>query len=102
MQAKFLIIGLSLLLTACGTTPRGAGLERAILAGQDQVVRADGTTGVTRGNDTEVPADFAVEVVSRSNLAKYASWPAVGETSRRWINRVDQPNTCLLYTSRCV
>ena len=80
MQAKFLIIGLSLLLTACGTTPRGAGLEREILAGQDQVIRADGTTGAAQGNDAEVPADFAVEVVSRSNLAKYASWPAVGET----------------------
>jgi polysaccharide export outer membrane protein len=96
MQAKFLIIGLSLLLTACGTTPRGAGLEREILAGQDQVIREDGTTGTAQGNDAEVPADFAVEVVSSSNLAKYASWPAVGETSRRWINRVDQPNTRIL------
>ena len=49
MQAKFLIIGLSLLLTACGTTPRGAGLEREILAGQDQVIREDGTTGTAQG-----------------------------------------------------
>lgn len=96
MPSKFFTIGFVLLLAACGTLPRGAGLEREVLSGQNQVVKADGSTGRASGDAAELPADFAVETVTRSNLAKFAAWPAVGEKSRAWIGRVDQPNTRIL------
>jgi polysaccharide export outer membrane protein len=96
MPSKLFTIGLVLLLAACGTLPRGAGLESEVLAGQNQVVKADGNIGTAGDDATELPAEFAVETVSRANLAKFASWPAVGEKPRAWIARVDQPNTRIL------
>lgn len=96
MPSKFSTIGLVLLLAACGALPRGAGLEREVLAGQNQVVKADGSIGTASDDTTELPADFAVETVTRANLTKFADWPAVGEKSRSWIARVDQPNTRIL------
>ena len=96
MPSKLFTIGLVLLLAACGTLPRGAGLESEVLAGQNQVVKADGNIGTAGDDATELPAEFAVETVTRANLAKFASWPAVGEKPRAWIARVDQPNTRIL------
>lgn len=96
MPSKFFTIGLVLFLAGCGNLPRGAGLEGEVLAGQSHVVKADGNSGTASGDASEIPADFAVESVTRANLAKFASWPAVGEPSRAWIARVDQPNTRIL------
>lgn len=81
---KVLLIGLALLLAACNTMPRSAGLQREILAGSDKVA-PDG-----------LPTEFAVAPVTRANLASYASWPAVGERSLGWIGRVDKPNTRII------
>ena len=77
-----LALALSLLAAGCGSLPRGAGLQREVLA----------------RSATQDPAerDFAVEVVTRDTLARYAAWPAVGETPHPWIDRVDQPNTRII------
>lgn len=68
---------LCLALAGCGY-PRGAGFESEVLAG------SIGPTG-------EVTQDFAVEPVTRANLAQFASWPQNGPPALRWINR--QPQT---------
>jgi polysaccharide biosynthesis/export protein len=53
-------LGLLLFLSACGL-PRGAALQSEILA-----------------TDGDTPADFAVYQVTKSELAKFASWPKTG------------------------
>jgi polysaccharide biosynthesis/export protein len=96
MPSKFATIGLVVLLAACGTLPRGAGLEGEVLSGQNQVVKSDGRIGTASDDASELPAEFAVEPVTRDNLMKFAAWPAVGEKARSWISRVDQPNSRIL------
>lgn len=96
MPSKILTVGLVFSLAACGNLPRGAGLESEVLRGSNQVIKADGSTGTATGDASEIPAEFAVETVSGDHLAKFASWPRVGEKSRSWIARVDQPKTRIL------
>ena len=79
-----ILLGLPLLLAACDSLPRGAGLTREVLAVSDEVERG------------EVPPEFAVETVTRDSLPVYASWPAVNESTLDWITRVDQPNNRII------
>lgn len=68
------------LFTACDWIPRGAGLQSEVLA-------------ASRDRDAETVPDFAIEVVTRSNLSTFVSWPAADTAHYQWIDRVDQPNT---------
>ena len=68
----------ALLLAGC-TLPRGAGFESEVLAAS---YAPDGT---------RLPADFAVEPVTRDNLARYEAWPVTGDRALNWINRQPQP-----------
>jgi polysaccharide export outer membrane protein len=66
-----------LLVAGCGF-PRGAGFEREVLLG---TVQPDG----------EITQDFAVEPVTRADLARYAEWPRTGPGAMQWIGRQPQP-----------
>lgn len=68
---------LLLLVAGCGF-PRGAGFEREVLLG---TVQADG----------QITQDFAVEPVTRADLARYADWPRTGPGAMQWISRQPQP-----------
>lgn len=68
---------LLLLVAGCGF-PRGAGFEREVLLG---TVQPNG----------EITQDFAVEPVTRADLARYANWPRTGPAPMRWIGRQPQP-----------
>lgn len=96
MSSKFVAFTLALMLAGCGNLPRGAGIERELLAHKNEVVKADGSLGQASNDASELPSQFAVEPVNRDNLARYARWPAVGEKTRGWLPRVDQPNTRIL------
>lgn len=75
------MLGFMAILSGCSLLPRGAGLQSEVLA-------------VSRNADgTQAAPDFAVEIVTRTNLATFVNWPAVGPTHLPWIGRVDQPNT---------
>lgn len=69
-----------LVLAACASLPRGAGLQNEVLA----------------VNGAEAPADFAVEMVTQDNLAVFATWPVAGESGLDWIGRVDQPDNRII------
>ena len=91
MPLKFVILGLALLLAGCGNLPRGAGIEREVLAhGEDTVA------GTETAEQPGVPSEFAVEPISRDNLGRYAKWPTVGGQSMSWIKRVEQPNSRII------
>ena len=86
----FRFLGVSLVclaLGACGALPRGAGLQSEVIGMSDT---DDDTL------EEIIEQDFAVEDVTREKLATYIGWPAVGESSLNWINRVDQPNTRII------
>ena len=91
MRSKFALRGLlcgvliSGLLSGCGAFPRGAGLEREVLSHKDQTARVDGQKLVF--------PNFAIEPVTRSRLAEYATWPSVNEAGLTWIGRSDQPDS---------
>lgn len=68
------------MLGACDLIPRGAGLQSEVLA-------------VDRSAGAETAPDFAVEIVTRENLATFVRWPSADPTHYHWIDRVDQPNT---------
>ena len=68
------------LLAACDWIPRGAGLQSEVLAASSD-----------RG--AEPVPDFAIEIVTRSNLSTFVSWSAADTMRYNWIDRVDQPNT---------
>ncbi len=72
---------LCLFVAGCGF-PRGAGFEREVLLG---TIEADG----------QITQDFAVEPVTRAELARYANWPRTGQQygsgAMRWIGRQPQP-----------
>jgi polysaccharide export outer membrane protein len=67
-------------LSACDWIPRGAGLQSEVLA-------------VAIDDDPNAPPDFAVELVTVSNVATFLRWPAADGAHFHWIDRVDQPNT---------
>jgi len=67
-------------LAACENLPRGAGLQREVLAAN------------VAATDTQTAArDFAIAPVTRALLPVYAAWPAVNGDARGWIGRVAQP-----------
>jgi polysaccharide export outer membrane protein len=70
-----LVLALALGLGACSALPRGAGLESEVL----------------RVTSDEVPADFAVERVTRASLARFESWPRIGERHLNWISHSAEP-----------
>jgi polysaccharide export outer membrane protein len=70
-------IGLLMLLTACASFPRGAGLQREVLANQTE--DAKGAAPAVQ--------NFAIAPVTRDNLDVYAGWPAVGERALPWPGR---------------
>ena len=86
MPFKCALFGL-VMLAACGTLPRGAGLQGEVLAHRNETVK-----GSDVGGAEPLPSQFAVEPITRDNLARYARWPVVGETSFPWVKRVDQPD----------
>jgi len=77
------LLGLAAL-SACTTLPRGAGLQREVLA-----VGRDVRSG-------ETLPEFAVEPITGETLAVYAAWPSVGEDGLSWITRVDQPDNRII------
>lgn len=88
MRFSAALAGLALLVLAgCATFPRGAGLQSEVLAAP---TAADGS------ELSPAEVGFAVEMVTRDNLAAYASWPATGAAELPWIARVDQPNTRII------
>lgn len=91
MPTKFVVLGLVLLLAGCGNLPRGAGIEREVLAhGKDTVA------GTKTADHPGVPSEFAVEPISRDNLSRYAKWPGIGAQSMPWIKRVNQPSSRII------
>lgn len=70
-------------LAACGTLPRGAGVQNEVLAS-------------TEKDPAGQPTDFAVEPITRESLARYAAWPVVGPVNPGWIGRVDQPDNRII------
>lgn len=85
------LFGLALLLAACGTMPRGAGLQSEVLAKSDKVVEGSKTE-----NSPGIPTEFAVEIITKDSLGRYADWPGERRRQYDWISRVDQPNTRLI------
>lgn len=72
------------LLAGCSFLPRGAGLQSEVLA------------VATDENGAQTTPEFAVEIVTRTNLTTFVSWPDVNATHLPWISRVDQPNTRII------
>ncbi len=66
---------LALALAGC-SLPRGAGVE-------SEVLRASASE--------TIPADFAVEAVTRASLARFESWPRPGERHLDWIAHTAEP-----------
>lgn len=61
-------------LQGCGTLPRGSGLQSEVLASAKADAEGEGA----------LAQDFAVEPITRDNLALYASWPAAQDRSFGW------------------
>lgn len=80
MKRLIICLGLMAGLAGCDLIPRGAGLQTEVLA-------------AARDNDPQTVPDFAIEVVTRSNLATFIAWPPADDHHYHWLNRVDQPNT---------
>jgi polysaccharide export outer membrane protein len=78
-----LVLAPILTLAACGTLPRGAGVQSEVLAS---------TTQDAEGQPTE----FAVEPITGASLARYAAWPVVGPAALGWIGRIDQPDNRII------
>lgn len=83
MRKVLMTIFCGLMLAGCDMLPRGAGLQSEVLAAQDTV-------------DAQGRPEFAVETVTRDNLAIFARWPNVNTEHLHWIERVDQPNNRII------
>ena len=92
---KILLIGCAVLVAACGTLPRGAGLQREVLAHSEDTVE-NTTANAPLDGQPALPSEFAVEPITRDSLTRYANWPNVGEHGMDWIRRVDQPNSRII------
>ena len=93
------LLGLTVLLAACDTFPRGAGLQTEVLAEASPASSAKSSAApeIAPDGTAIIPAAaFAVEPVTRDRLGVYANWPAVGERNLPWIERVDQPNNRII------
>lgn len=96
MSVKVVVIGLVLLLAGCGNLPRGAGLQREVLAhGSKASTTTDAGTDAGKADLAE-PTEFAVEPITKDSLARYASWPEVGGHHLAWVKRVNQPNNRII------
>ncbi|WP_439141827.1 polysaccharide biosynthesis/export family protein [Pseudooctadecabacter sp.] len=73
----------AVLLAGCSLVPRGAGLQTEVLAASDEA------------DDLGRP-EFAIETVTRDNLAVFADWPTINTQHLNWISRVDQPNNRII------
>lgn len=62
------VLGLALGIAACGTGPRGAGLQSEVLA--------NATPAGKSAVEDALPGEFAVEPITRDSLGRYANWPA--------------------------
>lgn len=62
------MIGLTLLVAACSSMPRGAGLQSEVLESST----ASGKSAVVDA----LPENFAVEPITRESLGRYSLWPA--------------------------
>lgn len=71
---KVAAIGLLVLLSACASFPRGAGLQREVLSNQTK----------SEAGSALATQEFAVEPVVRGRLALYDGWPAVGDKGLGW------------------
>lgn len=81
---RFLVAVLAMaVMSGCAYIPRGAALQSEILSERN-------------ATDEQGRPEFAVEPVTRENLAVYASWPTINTEHFNWINRVDQPNTRII------
>lgn len=85
MRSFAAVVGILLLVSACSSLPRGAGLQSEVLA-----------PPATDEQGLPLAQDFAVETVTRDNLAAFAQWPAIGESHLSWIERVNQPNNRII------
>lgn len=85
MRRLFVILSSLILLVGCDLVPRGAGLQSEVLA-------------VARDTDDAAIPEFAIETITRENLAVYLRWPDIEREHLHWIERVDQPNTRLITT----
>lgn len=83
------------MLAACGTLPRGAGLQREVLAHSEDTVETT-TANAPLDGQPALPSEFAVEPITRDSLTRYANWPLVGEHGMDWLRRVDQPNSRII------
>lgn len=71
------------LVSGCSFIPRGAGIQSEILSER-------------AATDEQGRPQFAVEHVTRDNLAVFASWPTINTEHLHWISRVDQPNNRII------
>ncbi|SLN61945.1 polysaccharide biosynthesis/export family protein [Pseudooctadecabacter jejudonensis] len=71
------------ILTGCSLVPRGAGLQSEVLSARAEA-------------DDQGRPEFAIEVVTRDNLAVFADWPTINTQHLGWISRVDQPNNRII------
>jgi len=101
MRLKSVLLGLVVLLSACGNLPRGSGLQSEVLARgakePSPTAAADPASAAA-----DAAAEFAVEPITRASLPRYATWPAIDANTRSWIKRVNQPNTRVIAPSDMV
>jgi polysaccharide export outer membrane protein len=81
MRLAALLLLPALALAACGNLPRGAGLQREVLA------HSAGSDPAT----DPLPTEFAVEPITRASLSRYAGWPLAGSGGPGWPGRADRP-----------
>lgn len=82
----FAVIVLCALLAACGSLPRGAGLQSEVLAASDVETTPDG----------DPVYDFAVFEVRRDLLPVLRNWPRNGAAQRPWIKHQRQPASLII------
>ena len=73
-------------LTACGSLPRGAGLQSEVLTASD----------TKKGSNGEPIYDFAVFEVQRDLLSVIKRWPSNTPQRHGWLNKQTQPASLLI------
>lgn len=72
LRTTLAVISACLLLVACGSLPRGAGLQSEITGGSA---------------DAGASADFVIYPVTRAFLSASRAWPSVESTNLRWLGQ---------------